>query len=187
MPFKKKLSHFWDYYKIHTIAGLITLLVAWGTVAGIMNRVVPDLAVGLFVSGYMPDEDVEVIKEKIASYISTEEDPKTVEISALTYDTDLMDEIGAAIRQKYIMELSAGEGMLYIVDEVYLGDLKINGIAEKFAPIGSSVFDASSGPGGTLLYAVLPVPRRSQAKETRKMKERENAEIAYEMLISQVE
>ena len=170
MTFKQKLAHYWYYYKIHAIAGILIITVAAFTIADIVNRVPADLTVGLYVNGYIPDEYTQTLKERISACISSEGEQRPVEISSMTYDLSLNDEMSIALRQRYIAELAAGECMLYVLDEAYLEDFTANELIDTYAPL------AGEEPS---LYVVLPILRENQAKKPKKVLEREAAEQAY--------
>jgi len=191
MPFKDRWAHFWYYYKVHVTVGVIALVIIGWAAVETVNRVVPDLTVGLYVNGFVSEEYIGELKARIEASISTEDEPRIVEISSLTYDTKVMDEMAMAVMQKFMAEVATGKCMLYVVDGEYLADFEANGIAEKSALVGRDALGTPSNVIGTpsesyatpQLYAILPILRNDQINKPKKILEREYAETAYAALI----
>ena len=172
MPFKQKLSHFWDYYRNQTIAAVVIAMVITGAVINIMTKEKFDLKAGLYINDIVPTETVDELKIYLNALANEaeEEEHKNIGISAITYETNGINEWSVMQSQKYIAEIIANINMLYILDDYYLNDFKENDYIDKYQ---SFIFK------GNEWFIVLPIMPESLKTRPDKVIQRKIAEEIY--------
>lgn len=132
MTFKQRLSYFWDYYKIHTIAVTLFLVLSiifvrdWVTQKNVMLNAM------LINSGLLLDE--EEISTDFVAYAGIDGDKNTIYVDSSSYlNTELFDSSSMATAQRVNAMAFAGqldilvgdtETVDYYADSEYFADLK---------------------------------------------------------------
>ena len=128
--FKEKLAHFWYYYKKHTIAGLLAVIVvAWGTAQCVM-KIDYDLNISYFSCHYVEEEKLENLENELKTVIAdiNENESKDVAIYSMLGDItrERPDEMAQATINKLMVELATNEYYMYIVDKPYFDYINQN-------------------------------------------------------------
>ena len=122
MSFAEKLGYFWDYYKVHTIVAIISILLIIVTVYQVSNRETYDLNIAYYGSVKFTEEQADKIKEYLSQHINdiNSDGEKNTRISITNTDAGTLPaDTQAVISQKFTAELVAGTYNVYIFDEEY--------------------------------------------------------------------
>ena len=129
LSFKKKLAHFWYYYKKYVMWGLFALaLISWGVYekATMINY---DLNIPYFSSRAIDlDNNLERFKEYFIGAVKDSNNNGRVDVAIVPYTGDIekakKDEVVGAVLTKLDMSLAADDAAMYIFDERYLEHFK---------------------------------------------------------------
>ncbi len=109
------------YYKWHVVIGLVAIAIVVSTVLSIVNKVEPDLK--MIVAGEIFIADVEPFEERIKNEIGTTE----ALVQNIYFSEKGDPQTQMMMQQKYVVEISAGENDLFILDEQKYRELATQG------------------------------------------------------------
>lgn len=136
LPAKKRIEHFWNYYKFHAMIGLVLMIAVVATMVQRARQIDYDLEVSMYVNSGLIQEDVEFLTEVIKGQSYDLNDNGSVDVRILKNaanitDESKIDDISQGILQKLMAELTANDCPGYIMDEAYKDYLsKLNGFSE---------------------------------------------------------
>ncbi len=122
LPFKKKIEHFWEYYKIHTLVTIAAIIVIVSSVYVTITREKYDLELTYYGDNLFGEEEAEKLEEYFERYIDdiNGDGEKNVNLSIVLVDRDDgTGEYSLAVDQKLLAELIAGVSPAYLFDSVY--------------------------------------------------------------------
>lgn len=134
LPLKKKLEHFWDYYKVHTLAVVIAVISIVTTAVQCARRIDYDLEVSAYTCYGLLEEDIALLTDVIRDQIYDINGNASVDIRILQNFTNIKDEgqlgeTGQIVLQKLNAQLTVNECPGYIMDESYK-DLILEGFPD---------------------------------------------------------
>lgn len=110
-PFKEKLAYFWDYYKIHTIVGIVVIIGLCILIRDIREGSKPVYLDATFINTNYPLDTSELSIEQDyieQEQINPDEYNMTFDFSmSISIDPDAMDEMSLTNRQKLMALYSA--------------------------------------------------------------------------------
>lgn len=117
MTIKEKFSHFWSYYKIHTIVTLVILGLIGVTIYQIASKKEYDLEIQFYGTRMVSEEQAAALEDYLKDYVDDidGDGEKTVKLIR----TGSLSEMGAAGygNMKFTAELAAGQYTIYILNE----------------------------------------------------------------------
>ena len=146
MSFSEKISHFWYYYKFHTIAVLVIALLIGVTVHQALTKEKYDLKIAYYGSVAFSDEQAEALRVYLPDYIEDidENGEKTVSVSIQSVGSEAVDQsYRMAVMQKLWAEIAAGVNSIYILDEEFYNQLASD---EENLKIMQSVINVQDSP-----------------------------------------
>lgn len=114
---EEKVRNFIYYYKWHFIIGLAAIILVVSSVLSIINKVDPELK--MIVAGDIFIADVEPLENRIQAEIGVPE--VLVQNIILSEKGDPQTQM--MMRQKYVVEISAGDNDVFILDESHYREL----------------------------------------------------------------
>lgn len=182
LSFKEKLSHFWYYYKKHTIAGIFaTIVVVWGTAQCIMQTDY-DLNISYYTCRYVDEESLGKLENELESVVEdiNENESKDVFVSLMLGDIsrETPDEMTQAAYSKLVVELSTNDCFMYLVDKPYFelinnnfGQIVENVILLNDVPVAKEIL----GLGDEEVYLLTISVFESYQDKEEYVREHENA------------
>lgn len=178
---KMTWSHFWEYYKFHTIFGIFALVLIITLIYSMLSNKEPDITVQIVGSSVISQEKVEpkfeealksvvtdangdgaivtdVIVKNISSYHPAE-DKAAEGVKIIEWDNEPTNADRMMI-EKITLDLTTGEPALYIIDgsimEVYMGQGVFAELESLDLPKDAAVIEGESelAPGKTHIYGV---------------------------------
>ena len=175
---KMTWSHFWEYYKFHTIFGILLIITL---IYSMLSNKEPDITVQIVGSSVISQEKVEpkfeealksvvtdangdsaivtdVIVKNISSYHPAE-DKAAEGVKIIEWDNEPTNADRMMI-EKITLDLTTGEPALYIIDgsimEVYMGQGVFAELESLDLPKDAAVIEGESelAPGKTHIYGV---------------------------------
>ncbi len=123
LPFKKKLSNYWEYYKYHTIVVVCCIIALGLTLVQCVRKIDYDMNVSMYVTGAVSDDDVlkltELLKKQCIDVTDDNEVNVYISQNAVDITAEIMDEMAQAIVLKLQAEVATSTVSAYIVDEAY--------------------------------------------------------------------
>ncbi len=207
--FKAKWDNYWYYYKIHTWVGIFILFVMIVTITQCVQTVKPDVTVDVVTTGALTESFFDAdgyLSENITDI--NNDGKKHVSWNNLYLSEDGKSEQDAAMQQKMMIELAAGDVTLFLFDKTNLEryitqdaysplsdfiDIKpYEGMEGKLTEHNGTVYAISLKGSKKLaemgflsddLYAAFRFVPEKSAKDEKKMQEYYNAAIILEELL----
>lgn len=128
LPFREKVKHYWNYYRIHFFVGLAALIIIGFSIHEIATKPQYDLNISCYFSTAVSEEAIdsicEIAKENIDDI--TGDGEVLVERVVNYFTVDSYSEQNQAVLTKFMAELSAGDSFVYIFDEKFFDFMKDN-------------------------------------------------------------
>ena len=158
---KSWLENYWYYYKWHTLAGILVLLVIIVSATQCATTLKPDLNVMMVTQGKSVTTDELGIMERAMSGTVADYNKDGVSKVRITYldfhSTDVM--ALAAAQQKMLGEFSSADQFILIMDEYSYRNIKKLGVLDKMS---DAVPEVKSDDGYRVLLSDLPVFKGQQ-------------------------
>ena len=124
LPFKERVKHFWEYYKVHTLLALFFAVVLTITAVQCAQQIDYDLEVSVYTSKGLLQENIDFLTETMKKQSYDINDNGMVDIGVFQNfadisNPDVYDEKVEAVLSKFQAELSANSSPVYILDEDY--------------------------------------------------------------------
>ena len=186
---KEWWGYFWDYYKWHTIGGIIAIIVAISSISECAHQINYDLQVDYITENGISLEQEDSIRELIEKNIDdvTENGKKEAMLTYIDLGHEDDAQLHEAMQTKFMIEAGYSEGYVFIVTKKYADYFKDSGIfmdAAKwtdkesydgyFVSLKDSKLLQSTGLDTEDLYAAVLITRSSNAKDKLHDKKQEN-------------
>ena len=126
LPFKEKISHFWEYHKLHVFFAVVALILVGTTVIQVSNREKYDLEIAYYGGMYFTEEQAVKLEEYIEQYIDDIDGNGEINVNVNVVTAEApgmtgaqLTEYQAAVGQKFSAEIAARMYDAYIFDEAY--------------------------------------------------------------------
>lgn len=149
IPKGKRLSYFWDYYKIHTIVGILLIVAVISIVKATVFRTVPDSEILIVTSGNKIHSDYIAKAEDILSTLPIDfnNDGKAIaeiqSISVSQADAPQDAELEYATQLKLSAVLTTAECIIQIADEDAYNFLDAEGLTGTYDELSAYGFSGS--------------------------------------------
>lgn len=121
IPLKKRLGHFWEYYKVPTIIIAVFAIIALSIVKAIFFTPNPDVCVIVASSRFIPEETCDKLELELKQFVSDyDEDKKELldfNVSIVDETTEMDIQQYAASNQRLIAVLASADYIIQIADE----------------------------------------------------------------------
>ncbi len=121
---KEKIKHFWYYYKWHTIACLLVVIVIVYSCVQCAMRVDYDLNISCYTKNFIDEEKIEKFEKVLEGVVQDINHNDSVDVYVAPYSADItgkvVDQIAQAVYQKISMEIAADDIQLYLFDQSFL-------------------------------------------------------------------
>lgn len=139
--FKKKLSNYWYYYKIHTIVAVIVVICVAFMIKQCSDRVRPDMEVIIISSNVtLSDDKVADIENVLSKYTDdlNKDGRKVVSCNYMNMNQNQDAQVLYAMQTKLIAEIAGSDTALFITDDTYLDSLKEQQLFLELKDVGLS-------------------------------------------------
>lgn len=139
--FKKKLSNYWYYYKIHTIVAVIVVICVAFMIKQCSDRVRPDMEVIIISSNVtLSDDKVADIENVLSKYTDdlNKDGRKVVSCNYMNMNQNQDAQVLYAMQTKLIAEIAGSDTALFITDDTYLYSLKEQQLFLELKDVGLS-------------------------------------------------
>ncbi len=116
---KEFWKNYWFYYRVHTIVGIIVILLVISTIVGIVTRVNPDIILLHIGTGVFPEDQ----NVQVESYLSektpdlNEDGRQVADFQTLLFNEEVDPQMAFASMTKADLEFAGGEFTIALVDE----------------------------------------------------------------------
>lgn len=129
VTFSGKVKHYWFYYKYYLLAFIAVAVVTGISIKSCVNRVNPDISVICLTKNAVFENDIKVLEGALAKYAKDYNNNGRVDVTVIAItQNDENPQMNAAMQQKLMAEIAAGESYIYISDDTGL---------ERFSQIGA--------------------------------------------------
>ena len=130
VPKGQRWSYFWSYYKVHTIVGIVVLVMVGTLIKDVFFREKPDLTVTVATSGYLSDEATAELQRVFEEYSRdyNENGKKYVD----QYEIYLSTEVSAdpqlvmAGQTKLLAQFQIPEAIVFLMDQAIYDYLDVD-------------------------------------------------------------
>ena len=123
LPFKKRMSNWWNYYKAHFFVALACLIIFGTGIVQCTMQTKYDMHVSIYCAEYVSDERVAEITEILNEQCKDITGDEKVNVSVSSYVADVsdgnMDQMVYATLPKLTAEIASNSSAAFIVDEVF--------------------------------------------------------------------
>ncbi len=145
LPFKERMSNYWNYYKVHFFVTIIGLVIFGTSVVQCATQIKYDMNVSMYSSTYIADERIAELTELLKEQCRDVTGDEAVNVSISTNVGDItsgkVDEMMQGIYMKLQAELAASTSAAFIMDENYK-----NFLVEAYEYPADDVVEISSIP-----------------------------------------
>ena len=179
MTFKEKVKYFWDYYKIHTIVGILVIIGIVVFIRDFINSNRPMYLDVIMVNTILDYEDPKGIDDDFAEYANVDTEVYNLSIdTSSSISMEFNDEMSMAAAQKIMALFQAKSIDLLVAPEEiidyyassdaydnihnYLSDEQIATLEEKGYPIYYGVCEGVVVPAGFYIGASTYLQNKSE-------------------------
>ena len=164
VKFKKKLENYWYYYKVHTIIGIILLIIVAAIVHDVLSVVTPDVTIVIdtqFPSVYQGDQDA--MQKYLSKYTEdvNHDGKKYVECNFGSVDNDQNMQLAQVILGG---NLGSNRNIIYIFDDYTVAKLLPNQVTTTFSKVNSVFPNVKDGDTYKLSVSKTTLSKQSFAR-----------------------
>ncbi len=120
---KEKIKHFWYYYKWHTIACLLAVVVVVYSCVQCAMHVDYDLNISCYTQNFIDEERIERFEKLLEGVVQDINHNDSVDVYVSSYSADItgkmLDHMAQAAYQKISMEIAADDIQIYVLDQSF--------------------------------------------------------------------
>ncbi|CDZ23265.1 putative membrane protein [[Clostridium] cellulosi] len=139
--FKKKLSNFWYYYKIHTIVAVFAIICVAFMVKQCAERIEPDMEIIMVTDSVTLSEDkVTDIENMLSKYTDdlNRDGRKFVRCDYINMNQKQDAQVLYALQTKLMAEIAGSDTALFITDDTFLKRFQEQGMFLDLKDVGLS-------------------------------------------------
>lgn len=134
----KKFENIWYYYKYYILGGIVALVAIAFAVGSCVNKGTYDIKMLYMTHGYVDiDGGIDTLMSEYASDVNRD-GVSNVQVITINYGTTLQEAQSAGAARA--ANLTAGENVLFLVDEQNYNELKENGFLMDISDLGQSQY-----------------------------------------------